>query len=242
MNQTAMQNIVLDLEWTAAPVEAAAKGLHREIIEIGAVRVSSDGRMLDEFRCAVRPQFALNISRKVRHLTGLEWSDVADAPSFAEAMELLADWIGARPSRIVTWSTCDRRQLLAECAAKRVAMPAAMTRWLDLQKVFPRVMGVGRPGRRMALHSAMQWCGTELDAACEHTALQDAEHTAELLQMLLTGEYREHKAAINAAGCRVGFVASSTPAGGGSEFGQMAAALGPLYAALMAQQELPKAE
>ena len=40
------QNIVIDLEFTPVPNEAGPGCRHYEIIQIGAVRVSPDGRML----------------------------------------------------------------------------------------------------------------------------------------------------------------------------------------------------
>ena len=51
------QNIVVDLEFTPSIRNARKQGVRQvyEAIEIGAVRVSPGGRMLDEFRCLVRP-------------------------------------------------------------------------------------------------------------------------------------------------------------------------------------------
>ena len=46
------QNIVVDLEFTPSIRNARKHGVRQiyEVIEIGAVRVSPDGRVLDEFR------------------------------------------------------------------------------------------------------------------------------------------------------------------------------------------------
>ena len=224
------QNIVIDLEFTPTPEPSTRTGepLENEVIEIGAVRVAPDGTSSDEFHTFVRPSIASGIAPHVRRLTGIRWADLADALTFAEALSDLSSWIGEGSTRMVAWSTSDEKQLEAECRAKAVALPSNMTRWLDLQAVFPRVMDIGLKGKPMSLHKAVEWCGLALDRKSEHTALLDAQHTAEMLSMLLTGEYLAHRQALKTP-------VASAPAAEDA-LGQMATALGPLYAKLMAGQ------
>lgn len=193
------QNIVIDLEFTPVPDSCVSRGMRNEVIEIGAVRVTPQGKVLDEFRCLVRPQFAESINSHVRKLTGIRWADVESAPSFAEAFERLIAWIGGGRTRMVAWSKSDMRQIRHECAAKGLDVPECMSRWMDLQMVFPHLMDMRGHRQQMSLHRAIEWYGLELDSSCEHAALLDAEHTAELLCMLLNGEYLEHKRALMAA-------------------------------------------
>ena len=193
------QNIVIDLEFTPVPNEAGPGCLHYEIIQIGAVRVSPDGRMLDQFCCFVRPQWAPFVSWKVQRITGIRDSALQDAPSFAQALVLLRAWIGEGRTRMVAWSGTDKAQILAECAAKGLRVPGNMDRWMDLQRVFPRAVGMRKKRTCMALHDALAWFDMEPQKGCEHQALLDAEHTAQLLISLFKGEHLEHAKAMRSA-------------------------------------------
>lgn len=195
------QNIVVDLEFTPSIRNARKHGVRQvyEVIEIGAVRVSPDGRVLDGFRCLVRPDMATSVSGKVRRLTGITTRMLEDAPNFAQALLLFSEWVGKGRTRMVAWSENDKAQIISECAMKEIEIPANMRRWMDLQRVFPRAMDMrGRP-KRMSLHDAFAWFDRELSGDCEHRALADAEHAAELLVALIRGEHLEHKRALEAA-------------------------------------------
>ena len=104
------QNIVVDLEFTPSIRNARKHGVRQiyEVIEIGAVRVSPDGRVLDEFRCLVKPEMATSVSGKVRRLTGITTHMLEDAPRFAEALLLFSEWVGKGRTRMVAWS--EKRQ------------------------------------------------------------------------------------------------------------------------------------
>ena len=193
------QNIVIDLEFTPVPRELGHGSLRHEIIQIGAVRVSPEGRVLDQFCCFVRPQLAPFVSWNVQRITGIGNSALEGAPSFAEALELLCTWIGGGRTRMVAWSNSDRAQMQQECVAKGLQLPENMGRWMDLQRVFPRAMGMRRKRRRMSLHDALAWFGQEPAKGCEHQALLDAERTAQLLCSLLRGEHLEHARAMRSA-------------------------------------------
>ena len=186
-------NIVLDLEFTPIPHDLGTKRFRYEVIEIGAVRVDPKGTLFDTFDCLVKPSRTPRVSGQVRHLTGIRDSDLEDAEPFEQAFQHLVDWVGpSHRSRIIAWSPTDRRQIEAECAAKGVEIPAHLTHWLDLQRVYPRMLGVHSRGS-MALRDAAYWAGEEFDARRAHRALYDAEVTAGLLRTLLTGEYREQR-------------------------------------------------
>ena len=185
-------NIVIDLEFTPTPKNVRRRGLAREIIEIGAVKVDARGREVSTFQCYVRPQYAEDVSYEVQDLTGIHRCDIRDAACLEVAVRQLAAWIGDAKVRIVAWSGSDKAQIERELVFKRAALPGQFACWLDLQKVYPRVMGVGN-GRLMALRVAADWQGIVLDAGSSHRALYDARVTAELLRQLLTGAYHEQK-------------------------------------------------
>lgn len=230
------QNIVIDLEFTALPKQLRGCGLKREIIEIGAVRVSADGRVLDRFQSLVRPQVCHELAYEVVDLTGIIDADLCDADTFDVVMGHFVDWVGGGRTRLVAWSPNDQQQLEAECRVKGVELPESLGRWMDLQRVMPRVMDVGRRRGRMSLRNAMGWAGLDSELDVEHRALDDAMNTAKLLCMLLTGEHQEQKRALAAAmpRRRAGSDYAVMRPGESVGSGLMADALAGLYAQMMA--------
>lgn len=192
------QNIVLDLEFTAVDKEKRTRGFGREIIQIGAVRVDPDGAVLDLFSASVRPEFASRVSPKVQALTGIRICDVSNADSLEVVLGAFRQWVGQASTRFVAWSGSDLAQLSQETAYKQLAFPEGDGRWMDLQVVYPRVMGVGN-GRDMSLRNAASWYGIKVSEENLHGALYDTRVTAELLRNLITKDYVEQKLSLPAA-------------------------------------------
>lgn len=188
------QNIVLDLEFTPAGPAARDAGLRFEVIQFGAVRVNPDGEAGDSFECFVRPETTGKITWQVNRLTGIRWSDVASAEPFEQGLAAFTAWVGDASTRFVTWSPSDLKQLTEESAYKKIDLPLAHDRWFDLQKVYPRLMGVRKKRGQVRLVEAAEWyCGGEVEREQLHGAPYDAAVTAELFRLLKTGEYLAQK-------------------------------------------------
>ncbi len=199
---TYSQNIVLDLEFTPIGHEVQTSDFRFEIIQIGAVRVAQDGTVLDSFSSYVKPEFTERVTRRVQRLTGISKWDLQDADSFEVVWEQFRCWVDEGNTgdsmRFVTWSKTDRAQLRAETAVKGVDFGEDNARWLDLQKIYPRFMGVG-DGNQMALRVAADWYGISVSQKNLHGALYDARLTAELFKNLVTKDYLVQKECLAAA-------------------------------------------
>ncbi len=188
-------NVVIDLEFTPVPRSKWIGDLRNEIIEVGAVKLSSDGTVCGTFSHMVKPQLAHCVSGKVRRITGINDADLTCARPLAEVLEALATWIGPGRVRMVTWSESDLKQIRAECAAKGIAhrLPS---RWLDIQRLYPRLLGINKR-RKVALGEAADWCGIQNDKASAHRALYDAQMTADVFHTMASGEFLAHRARID---------------------------------------------
>lgn len=185
------QHIILDFEMNPVLKKYAEvrKHLHREIIEIGATKVSPDGRVLDTFSCFVKPKFSSDVAEYITKLTGIKTTDIYNAVSFSEAIQSFSKWIGHGKTRIYSWSNSDLIQLKSECAFKQVPFPTNMSRWMDFQIIYPRIMEIKQYKRLMSLREAAEWYGISFDQKGAHRALYDAKITTELVITVLTGEY-----------------------------------------------------
>lgn len=225
-------NIIIDLEFTPLSPEDATPDFHDEIIEIGAVRTDSKGTVIGSFETYVKPECVEYIAPAITELTGIKTSDVTEAPCFAEALKQLVSWIGSNPSiRIVAWSDNDQRQIMQECTAKHVTVPSELSCWLDLQRIFPRMMQLQKGRRLVRLADALEWYGIKPEASRLHSALYDAECTAALFKELASGDYKEHIKRLQT------FMPTRTvySDASDSEMGVMAGALSVLYQQMLSQ-------
>lgn len=227
--QASIQNIVVDLEFAPTPKDVKHRGLGKEIIEVGAVKLDAAGNVAGTFCRYVKPAYIEHIAPKIVKLTGIHDADVRDAEPIEAVIEQFADWAGPRRTRLAAWSGSDKDQVQKECAFKNIELPSQMRHWIDLQRIYPRLMGVGDGRRSMALRTAADWTGAGLDVSSAHRALYDAQVTAELMSQLLTGEYRQQKQALAQN--------MGTPDKGEltTSLGSMCAGLEDLYRQLLAQ-------
>lgn len=184
------QNIVIDLEFTPVDKKSKTKNFKYEIIQIGAVRVSNEGEILDTFNSFVCPEYSNGVSQKVRQLTGITNCDLFDKDGLSDVLAIFREWVGPSKTRYVAWSDSDLKQLMRETDFKGIFFAERNCRWLDLQKVYPKYMKIGN-GRLMSLHTAADWYGVKVSEDLLHGALYDAMITAELMKYLVTGDYKE---------------------------------------------------
>ncbi len=189
------QCVVLDLEMN--PVSSRAnrevhKLLCRETVEIGAVKLDlTTYKTVDRFHCYVKPEYNELITTYISKLTGIVTSDVCAAPVFKDALSALEQWIGGVPTQVYSWSLADLKQFQDECAFKKLVLPSNLANWIDCQGLYRDAMGL-KNNSTPALHKAAAQFGITLNSQA-HSALYDAEITAELLGYILSGEYQSQK-------------------------------------------------
>ena len=96
-----MDYIVLDMEWNQPwPGSPSAKKvlpvqIRGEIIQIGAVRVTEDQQVTDEFQVLIKPKYYRRLNRRVSKLTGIKEAQLlAEGVSMNEAMSRFRAWCG----------------------------------------------------------------------------------------------------------------------------------------------------
>ena len=116
------RQVVLDFEFAPVPRQRQRRGLRNEIIEVGAVKLDNRGNVMGEFSQFVQTEYVEGVAYPVRELTGISAVDTAMADPLYMVIKRLSDWIGRYSAQVVCWSGADRRQLLTECQAKRIAL------------------------------------------------------------------------------------------------------------------------
>ena len=194
-----MQYIILDMEWNQAwPGSSAARQplpspMRGEIVQIGAVRMSEDQEIGDEFQVLIRPKYFKKMNSKVAKLTGIRDSVLREhGIPFAEAIEQFRAWCG-EDIVILTWGFDDIAVLRENLAVHGMEADWA-SRWYNAQLIF-NAQTDGSSNQK-ALKTALEIMEIEPSRPA-HDALGDAYHTALICAMLdLKKGAREYDAAL----------------------------------------------
>ena len=175
-----MHYIVLDMEWNQPwPGSPSAKKvlpvqIRGEIIQIGAVRISEDRQVGDEFQVLIKPKFYRRLNRRVSKLTGIKESQLRDeGVTMGEAMAAFRAWCG-EDAIFLTWGF-DDITILRENLRLYGIDESWVKHWYNAQMIF-NAQTDGSSSQK-ALKTAMEIFGIEATRPA-HDALGDAYHTA----------------------------------------------------------------
>lgn len=177
-----MNHIMIDLEMNQ--IERQIQGEHKlssELIEIGAVKMDGSFQEISRYQSYVMPDFG-RMDERIIELTGITDAKLEGAPSFAEALDSFAEWVGTEKTEFYSWSMSDIRQFQIEAAFKKYhgkIIHRMETHWNDFQEEFSRLLGIEK---KIRLKQAVGAADYEFTGA-EHTALADAVNTAEILRL-----------------------------------------------------------
>ena len=181
-----MNYIVLDMEWNQPwPGSPSSRkvlpvAIRGEIIQIGAVRVTEEQFVTDEFQVLIKPKVYRHLNRRVSKLTGIKEARLRDEGiSFPEAMEQFRAWCG-EDIIFLTWGF-DDIGILRENLRLYGLSEDWTDRWYNAQMIF-NAQTDGSNSQK-ALKTAMELFGIEATRPA-HDALGDAYHTALICAML----------------------------------------------------------
>ncbi|MBQ2784883.1 MAG: exonuclease domain-containing protein [Oscillospiraceae bacterium] len=175
-----MNYIVLDMEWNQPwPGSPSARkvlpvAIRGEIIQIGAVRVTEDQQVTDEFQIMVKPKYYRHLNRRVSKLTGIKESRLREeGVPYPEAMEQFRQWCG-EDIVFLTWGF-DDIAILRENLRLYGLSEGWTKKWYNAQMIF-NAQTDGSSSQK-ALKTAMEIFEIEATRPA-HDALGDAYHTA----------------------------------------------------------------
>jgi len=188
-----MNIVVVDLEMCTVSKEKMDSGVKigAEIIEIGAVKLNDKYEQISEYRSFVSPEIG-ELTEYITDLTGIEQSDIKDAPKFKEALDEFLDWIGEEDFKIYAWSNSDYHQVKSEAKYKQIDDECYKyildkKNWVDYQKVFSKRIHYKTA---VALSDAVKMAEIK-NFGRYHDGLDDAKNTALLIsKMELNPDYQ----------------------------------------------------
>lgn len=175
-----MNYIVMDLEWNQSSdgSEEVCKVLPFEIIEIGAIKLNSERKMVGEFSELIRPQ----VYHEMHHITGklihLEMDELEKGQPFVDIEEKFRQWCG-EDYLFCTWGPLDLVELQRNIRYYGLEpLGDGPIAYLDVQKLFS-IAYEDRKSRR-TLEYAIDFLHIEKDIPF-HRAFSDAYYTAKVL-------------------------------------------------------------
>lgn len=178
-----MNYVILDLEWNQSNTgeEPEIKEIPFEIIDIGAIKLSSDRMMIDEFNQLVKPTVYLHMHKITSKIIHLHMRDLQKGRPFQEVMAEFKDWCG-KDYVFCTWGPLDLYELQRNIRFYGMEpLSTVPIRFLDVQKLFS-IAYEDKKSRR-SLEYAIDYLEIEKDIPF-HRAFSDAYYTAKVLEKL----------------------------------------------------------
>lgn len=142
-----MNYIVFDLEATCWQPNPDKNQM--EIIEIGAVKVNEQGKIIDEFCEIIKPEIHPQLSDFCTELTTITQDMVNMGISFPEAYDKFRKWIG-EDYYLCSWGYYDKKQLTMDCTYHNLPVD-----WLEqhisVKHQYSTMHGVKKMGIKGAL-------------------------------------------------------------------------------------------
>ncbi len=178
-----MNYIVFDLEWNQSPggKKDSNEKLPFEIIEIGAVKLDDQWRMVDSFQCLIKPQVYNWIHHSIHEVIHVDYKDLEKGLPFPEAARKFLQWCGP-DYYFFTWGNQDVMELQRNMKYYRMLelLPGPVT-YYDVQKLFGICYEYRKTRRSLEYAIGYLEIRKEKDF---HRALSDAYYTAEVLKRL----------------------------------------------------------
>lgn len=168
-----MQFVIFDLEWNGS-YSRRRKMTINEIIDFGAVKLSEDMQIIDNFSMLVKPQVGKKLNSRIKELTHIsnEELELADN-TFTHVLKLFSEF--ARDCVLLSWGTSDIHTLLENCAFFTKTKEITFTdRYVNLQSYCEHCLNAVNPSKQMGLSTAAQLLGIEFEQESLHRAHTDS--------------------------------------------------------------------
>lgn len=165
-----MNYIIFDLEATC---EKDDYSFVKEIIEIGAVKVSSEFEVIDTFQSFVRPVVNPILTDFCKELTEIRQNDVDQAPLFPQAIASFKNWVQEDDYILLSWGDFDRNQLRKDSSLHKLSHNWITFKHDNLKARHAKyVLGTDRG---VGMKSALKIANLSLEGS-HHRAIDDAKN------------------------------------------------------------------
>jgi inhibitor of KinA sporulation pathway (predicted exonuclease) len=166
-----MNYIILDLEATCWENN---RSLQNEIIEIGAVKVNTNGEVISEFCEFIKPKINQELSEFCKKLTTIKQHQVDSADLFPAVLERFHDWIG-KDYFLCSWGFYDKKQFKLDCELHKLEIEW-LKNHLSVKHQHSKIKNLKKP---LGMGNALKLEGFKLDGT-HHRGIDDAKNIAKI--------------------------------------------------------------
>lgn len=172
----------MDLEWNqGSSSEPSERLMPFEIIEIGAIKLNNEKKMVGEFNELIKPQVYHEMHKITSKLIHLQMKELAQGQIFQNVMESFREWCGS-DYIFCTWGPLDLMELQRNIRYYDLEpISNGPLAFLDVQKLFSIAYEDSKS--RRSLEYAIDFLDIEKDIPF-HRAFSDAYYTAKVLEKL----------------------------------------------------------
>ncbi|MGN7457514.1 exonuclease domain-containing protein [Paenibacillus pasadenensis] len=172
-----MDYIILDIEFNGRKF---ASDKPMEVIEIGAVRLDSSLRQVDEFSSLIRPVYFAKLNSFIREKTGIPQEDIDAAKGFVPVIRAFLHWLDrSEACTFVTWGGEDLKRIVLDTRMHKLDDAYWLQAdYYDLLKIYLRTRGLTND---VSVEKALEELGIPAEGSA-HRALDDARMTAEIFR------------------------------------------------------------
>lgn len=181
-----MNYIVLDLEWNQGQKEDKRDVPTFEIIEIGAVKLDEQFRVVDTFQRLIKPRIYNTMHKITAELVNLDMRDLKDEDNFTKVAKEFLCWCGENYLFCI-WGVQDLTEFQKNMDYYRMEpLSKGPLKYYDIQKLYSLACEDGKA--RLSLSHVVE-NEQLLDEKVEfHRALGDAYYTARIFQKIQSTE------------------------------------------------------
>ncbi|RKP48008.1 DNA polymerase III [Cohnella endophytica] len=172
-----MDYIILDIEFNGRKF---ASDLPMEVIEIGAVRLDSSLKQVDEFSSLIKPVYFSKLNSFIKKKTGIPQEEIDIAHGFPKVIAEFTNWLSRSESFLLfTWGGEDLKRIVFDTRMHKLD-DAFWTGayYYDLLKGYLRYKNVTND---VSVEAAVAELGIVAEGSA-HRALDDAKMTAEVFR------------------------------------------------------------
>lgn len=174
-----MNYIVFDLEWNNAYNYRLKSGMN-EIIEIGAVKLDENLKVLDTFKQLIKPQISKKLGSRVKNLTHITIEEINRyGVSFNDAFDMFERWCSDGDNLFLTWSRSDLYTLAANFKYfDDCAYISFIKKYADAQEYCMSFIEGANASHQISLEHCAEIFEINVDDVNFHRALEDCMITA----------------------------------------------------------------
>lgn len=168
-----MNHIIFDLESTCWENDRSKT---REIIEIGAVKIDADKKIIDEFNSFIKPTVHPSLSDFCLQLTSIAKEDVETAQAFPEVISDFKSWVNLNQEYLLcSWGHYDKNQF--KCDLKLHSLDSEwVEKHISLKHQYSKIKNLKRP---IGMNGALKLENLKL-VGTHHRGIDDARNISKI--------------------------------------------------------------